>query len=128
MAFSINKFSGLGNIGQDLELREAGDSHVLNFSIACNERFKKRGEDNYTDKTEWIRLVAWGKVAELIAEHAHKGSKLYVEGPLQTRKWEKDGVAQYTTEINVREFVILDGRTNSKSDNGDQKEEDDYPF
>jgi single-strand DNA-binding protein len=140
MAFSINKMSALGNIGTDLEVREAGSSSVLNFSIACNERFKKKGDDEYTEKTEWVRCVAWGKPAEIIAEYASKGSKIYIEGQLQTRKWDKDGVDQYTTEVNVREFVILDGKSggsNSGSgsrpgadpqEGGVKDDDDGYPF
>ena len=135
MAFSINKMSALGNIGTDLEVRDAGGTPVLNFSIACNEKFKKRGETDYTEKTEWIRAVAWGKPAEIIAEYASKGSKIYIEGQLQTRKYEKEGQDHYSTEVNVREFVLLDGKSgNSKSGDGKknvvpvEKDTDDYPF
>lgn len=119
MAYAVNKVILVGNIGSDLELKyTTGGDAVLNFSLATSERFKKKGSEEWTEKTEWHKLVVWRKAAEIIAENAHKGSKLYIEGGLQTRKWEKDGHANYTTEINIREFIILDPKDTSSMDGG----------
>jgi single-strand DNA-binding protein len=143
MAYAVNKVMILGNIGVDLELKEVGETHVLNFSVATSEKYKKKGDSEYTEKTEWHRAVAWGKPAEIIAQFAGKGSKIYIEGQLQTRKWEKDGQDHYSTEINIREFVILDSRSedpnvasekgnkfrHSKTDENSTVDDDDsFPF
>jgi len=110
MAGSVNKAIILGNLGADVELRYTqGGSSVANFRVATSE--------SYTDKagarqetTEWHSVVAWGKLAELCGEYLSKGSKVYVEGRLQTRKWQdKAGADRYTTEINAREVVFVGG-------------------
>ena len=88
-----------GTLGQDPEVRYSGSgTAVANFSVAVKEKYK--GEE----KTEWVRLVAFGAVAENIGKFMHKGQNHTFVGKLQTRKWEKDGVDRYTTEVVVREF------------------------
>lgn len=96
---SLNKFMGIGRIGQKPELKyTASQMAVVNMSIATTESVKD-SSGNYTDKTEWINIVVWGKTAEFVANYLDKGQLVYVEGRLQTRSWEKDNVTQYKTEV-----------------------------
>ncbi len=107
----INKVTILGRLGNDPESRAAGETTVTNFSIATSEKFKNKQGD-VQEKTEWHRIVAWGKLAEICAQYLTKGAQVYVEGKLQTRSWEKEGVKLYTTEIVISEMQML----GSKSD------------
>ncbi len=95
----VNKVIIIGRLGRDPELRfTQGGQAVANFSVATTEHWKgKDGEKN--EKTEWHRIVAWGKTAEFCGEYLKKGRQVYVEGRLQTREWEKDGQKRSTTEI-----------------------------
>ena len=96
---SLNKFIGIGNVTKKPELRYMPNGEaVCNFAIACNETWKdKAGEKK--EKVEFINIVAYRKLAEIIGEYVKKGAAIYIEGRLQTRKWEKDGVTRYSTEI-----------------------------
>lgn len=110
---SVNKVILLGNLGQDPELRNtAGGQSVANFSLATNERWKdKDGEKQ--ERTEWHRVVLWGKVAEIAGEYLSKGDTVYVEGKLQTRKWtDKEGNDRYSTEVvgQTLQFVTTKGK------------------
>lgn len=117
MGKSVNKWIGLGNVGKDPDIRAtSGGSTVANLSIACTDR-RKDAQGNWQDFTEWVPLVAFGRTAEIVRDYAKKGSKLYVEGKIQTRSWEKDGQKHYRTEILVNELVLLDGG-GQKRDNG----------
>ncbi len=114
---SVNKFIGIGNLGRDPETRytQGGDA-VCNFSIACTEKWKdKSGEAQ--EKTEWVRCVAFGRTAEVAGEYLKKGNVTYVEGRLQTRKYEKEGQDHYTTEVVVDRLQLLPQR-----DRGDGEE------
>jgi len=113
MAKGVNKVILVGNLGADPETREAGNSTVCNFRVATNESYKD-STGTLVEKTEWHSVVAWGKLAEICGTYLKKGSRVYVEGSLQTRSYEKDGVTKYTTEIKAREMSIL-----SVSDSGD---------
>lgn len=109
MAKGVNKVILLGRLGGDPESRAVGSTTVANFTIATSESYKDK-DGNKVDKTEWHRIVAWGKLADICAQYLHKGSQVYVEGKLQTRSWEKEGVKQYTTEIVIDEVQMLDGK------------------
>lgn len=140
---SLNSCSFIGNLGKDPEVRYMtnGDA-IANFSIGCNESWKdKTGEKQ--EKTEWVRVSAFGKLAEIIGKYLVKGSQVYVSGKMQTRKWQdKDGSDRYTTEIVANEMKMLGGRgdsskTESKPDRQQQVKadgggfddmEDDIPF
>lgn len=113
MARGVNKAIIVGNLGADPESREAGNSTVCNFRVATNESYKD-STGTLVEKTEWHSVVAWGKLAEICGTYLKKGSQVYVEGSLQTRSYEKDGITKYTTEIKAREMTILSG-----SDSGD---------
>ena len=103
----------VGNLGADPESREAGGSTVCNFRVATNESYKD-STGTLVDKTEWHSVVTWGKLAEICGTYLKKGSQVCIEGSLQTRSYEKDGVTKYATEIKAREMVMLSG-----SDSGD---------
>jgi len=113
---SLNKTMLIGRLGADPEIRHTqnGDP-VANLSLATSEKWKdKSGESN--EKTEWHRIVAFGKLAELCRDYLSKGRQVYVEGKLQTRKWEdKDGNDRYTTEVVAREVVFLGSRDDQAS-------------
>ncbi|AEN74037.1 single-strand binding protein [Rhodothermus marinus SG0.5JP17-172] len=114
MARSINKVILVGNLGQDPELRYTpGGTAVCNMRLATNEVYRD-ADGNMVERTEWHNLVAWGRLAEICNQYLRKGSKVYVEGSLQTRSWEdRDGNTRYTTEIKIREMVMLDPRSDA---------------
>ena len=108
---SLNKAMIIGRLGQDPEVRYTqNNTAVATLSIATNERFKDNmGE--WKERTEWHRVVAWGRKAEVAQEYLKKGSQVYIEGPIQTRKWEdKDGQTRYTTEIKALTLTMLDSK------------------
>lgn len=119
MARGLNKAMIIGNLGQDPELRHTGSgTAVCNMSVATNESYKDASGE-YVDKTEWHRVVAWGKLAEICGEYLRKGSQVYFEGKLQTRSWEdRDGNTKYTTEINAKEMTMLSGDSNNGAKRG----------
>lgn len=122
MARSMNKVFLLGNLGKDPELKylPSGVS-VCNFSIATTKSWKDT-DGNAQEKTEWHNIVSFRKVAELCGEYLKKGSKVLVEGELQTRMWEKDGVKHYTTEVVLNEVTFLDGGKKDSSPSKDSVE------
>lgn len=102
MARGVNKVIIVGTCGQDPETKymPSGDA-VTNLSLATSEQWKDKQTGEKKEKTEWHRVSLFGKVAEIAGEYLRKGSQVYIEGRLQTREWEKDGVKRYTTEIVV---------------------------
>ena len=117
MAKSVNKVILLGNVGKDPEMRSTpGGTLVANFTLATSDR-QKDAQGNYQDRTEWHNLVAFTRTAEIIRDYVKKGSKLYVEGKIQTRSWDdKDtGAKRYRTEIIVNDISLLSGRDEGAS-------------
>lgn len=112
----MNKAMIIGNLGNDPELRYTqNETPVATLSVATTERWKD-SDGNKQERTEWHRVVAWQRLAEVCGEHLNKGDKVYIEGKLQTRKWEdQDGMTRYTTEIVARELEMLGGRQDSSS-------------
>ncbi|MFT7365960.1 MAG: single-strand DNA-binding protein [Marinobacter psychrophilus] len=115
MARGINKVILIGNLGQDPDTRYTPNGNaVVNLSIATDESYKDRQTGQMVPKTEWHKIVMFGKVAEVAGQYLRKGSKIYVEGKLQTRKWQnKDGQDVYTTEVVVDisgQMQMLDSR------------------
>ncbi len=106
---SVNKVILVGNLGRDPELRYTpGGQPVANFSIATSESWNKKDGSGREERTEWHRIVAWGRTAELCAQYLAKGRTVYIEGRLQTREWEnKEGQKQRTTEVvaNTVQFI-----------------------
>ena len=102
MAKGINKVTLLGNLGNDPETRYLPNGNaVTNITLATGDAWKDKQSGQVVERTEWHRVVFFGKVAEVAGEYLRKGSQCYIEGRLQTREWEKDGVKRYTTEIVV---------------------------
>ncbi len=108
----INKVILIGNLGNDPEVRyTADDKAIANINVATTEVWRDRDGGGKQERTEWHRVVFFGRLAEIVAEYLKKGSKVYVEGRLQTRKWQdRDGNDRYTTEVVAREMKMLDGR------------------
>ena len=122
---SVNKVILIGNLGADPEIRYTpSGTAVANFSIATSEQWtNKNGEKE--ERTEWHRIVAWGRLGEICGEYLHKGRQVYIEGRLQTRTWEdRDGNKRYTTEINTLAMQML-GSPRREGDT--QPPEDRYP-
>ncbi len=119
MAYAINKAILIGNLGQDPEMRYTGNgTAVCNMRLATTDRYKDASGE-MVERTEWHNVVAWARLAEVCSEYLRKGSKVYFEGPLQTRSWEdRDGNTRYTTEIRAREMMMLDSRGGNESGNG----------
>jgi len=114
MAGSVNKVILIGHLGADPEIRYTPSGQpVANFRLATSESWNdKQGQRQ--EKTEWHRIVAWGKLAELCGEYLAKGRQVYVEGRLQTRQWDdRDGNKKYTTEIQAQQITFLGGRGES---------------
>jgi len=112
MAKSVNKVILIGNLGKDPEVKVTpSGTPVAKFTLATNERYKDKS-GQWQDRTEWHNLVAWQRTAEIIGEYVKKGSKIYVEGRLQTSSWDdkSTGEKKYRTEIIVNDLVLLSGR------------------
>lgn len=112
MARGINKVILIGNLGNDPEVRYMPSGNaVANFSIATSESWKDKQTGEQQTRTEWHRISCFNRLGEIAGEYLRKGSKVYVEGRLQTRKWQDtNGQERYTTEIIANEMQMLDGR------------------
>jgi single-strand DNA-binding protein len=112
MARGINKVILVGNLGGDPETRYMpSGSAVTNLTVATNESWKDKQTGEQKERTEWHKVAAFGKLAEIMAEYLRKGSQVYIEGKLRTRKWQgKDGNDRWTTEIVADEMQMLGGR------------------
>lgn len=109
MSRSVNKVTLIGTVGRDPEMRfTPGGSAIANFSMATNESYNDKNTGQRVENTEWHRIVAFGKLAEIIQQYVKKGGKLYIEGKLRTNEWEKDGIKRYSTDIIANEMVMLD--------------------
>jgi len=107
----INKVILVGNAGNDPEFRVMPNGNgVANVSLATSETWKDKSTGDQQEKTEWHRVIFFNRLAEIVEQYIKKGSKLYIEGRLQTRSWEQDGVKRYTTEIVASEMQMLDSR------------------
>lgn len=119
MPKSVNKVILVGNVGKDPEVRYSpSGTPVAKFSLATNERFKDRN-DEWQERTEWHSIVAWQRLAEIVGEYVAKGSKLYVEGKIQTSSWEdrQSGDRKYRTEIVARDLLLLGPQENGDGEN-----------
>jgi len=125
---SVNKWIGIGNLGRDPEVRytPSGDA-VCNFSIACTESWKDKQTGERKEQTEWVRISFFGKLAEVCSQYLKKGSQVYIEGSLRTRKWtDKDGQERYTTEIRGDEMKMLGSRNSGGGSSGGSDLADGY--
>ena len=120
----INKVILIGNLGKDPEMRSMPNGEpVTNFSIATSESWKDKATGEKKERTEWHNVVIYKRLAEIAKQYLHKGSKVYVEGSLRTRKWQdkETGKDRYTTEIIVNEMQMLDGKGGGSASMGDSE-------
>lgn len=115
----VNKVILIGNVGQDPETRYMPNGNaVTNITLATSETWRDKNTGEQQERTEWHRVTFFQRLAEIVAEYVRKGSKIYVEGRLQTRSWEQDGIKRYATDIIASEMQMLDSRS-SQGQNGD---------
>jgi len=119
MSKDLNKWMGIGRLGKDPEIRYTQSGKACaSFSIACGDDYKDKQTGQIVEKTEWVNISAFGRLAEIIGDYLKKGSKVYIEGKFTTRKWQdQSGQDRYTTEIVASEMQMLDSRD---SGNGQQ--------
>jgi len=124
MANGVNKVILIGNLGADVEVKFLPNgTAVANFTVATGESWKDKNTGEKVNKTEWHRIVVFRKLAEICGEYLHKGSKVYIEGKLQTRKWQdKEGKDSWTTEVLANEMRMLDARGGDGSSSGGQNQ------
>jgi single-strand DNA-binding protein len=133
VAEGFNKVMLLGNLGADPELRYTkGGQAIMKLRLATTERFKDQSGE-WKDRTEWHRVTMWGKRGEALSKFLTKGSTIFVEGSLRTSSWEKEGVKQYSTEINASNIVLAGGkrgeaRGGDESRGGDGSSRPDHDF
>jgi single-strand DNA-binding protein len=127
---SVNKAIVIGNLGRDPEVRyTAGGQPVANFSVATNERWTDKATGQLQERTEWHRIVVWGKQAESCGEYLAKGRQVYVEGRIQTREWtDKEGKKVSTTEIVANQVVFLGSRDGAGARRGGPPADDIGPM
>ncbi|WP_456387511.1 single-stranded DNA-binding protein [Desulfolithobacter sp.] len=136
----VNKVILIGNLGADPEIRYTqSGTPVANFNLATSETWRNQ-DGTKEERTEWHRIVAWRRLAEICGEYLNKGTRVYIEGSIRTRKWEdRDGNPRYTTEIEAREMKILSPRSGGSGGGGTYAQEqssyepppgvgDDVPF
>lgn len=117
----VNKVTIIGNVGSDPEMKyTASGQAVANFSVATNESWTSK-DGQKQERTEWHRIVAWGRLAEICGQYLSKGRPVYIEGSIRTRQWEdKEGNTRYTTEINARDLQFLGSGSEGEPDNQQQ--------
>lgn len=125
---SLNRCSFIGNLGKDPDMRylPSGEA-VANFSIACTEKWKDKATGETKEATEWVRLCAFSRTAEIAGQYLQKGSPVYVEGRMRTSKYEKDGQERYATEIVVDRMVLLGGKSGDAGETRAQQQAQSYP-
>jgi len=118
---SVNKVILVGHLGADPEVRYTqGGTAVANLRLATNESYNDKNSGERVEKTEWHRIVGWGKLAEIMGEYLKKGRQVYIEGSLQTRQWQdKEGNTRYSTEVKASDMVMLGGRGAGDIQSGD---------
>jgi single-strand DNA-binding protein len=138
MAYSLNRAQLIGNLGQDPELRTTPQgSSVCTLSIATTESYKDKNSGEWKETTDWHKVVFWDKLAETAAQYLKKGSKVFIEGKIKTRSYEKDGSTRYITEVLGLSMIMMGGKSSSgvseeeggyESHASAAAEEDDVPF
>tara|TARA_R110000824_G_scaffold7972_4_gene36391 strand:+ start:6894 stop:7274 length:381 start_codon:yes stop_codon:yes gene_type:complete len=125
----INKATIIGNLGADPDIKETENMVIANLSVATNEKWKDKSGQKQ-ERTEWHRVVFFGRTAEVCREYLRKGSTVFVEGRLQTDKYEKEGQTHYSTKIVGREMKMLGGKASNTESNEPQESgfDDDIPF
>ena len=120
----VNKVILVGNLGQDPEVRYMPNGGaVANITLATSESWRDKATGEMKEQTEWHRVVVWRGLAEVVEKYVKKGSKVYVEGKLRTRKWEKDGIERFTTEILADNLTMLDRATGDQGGHQGQSQQ-----
>src|SRR6266850_3296120 len=120
MGKSVNRVTLVGNLGKDPEIVNSNSgTKIAKFSLATNESFKNK-EGSWTERTEWHNIVVFARLADVVESYVKKGSQVYIEGKIQTRTYEKDGVTKYFTEIVGNELVLLGSKGSSSDISGDE--------
>lgn len=124
---SLNKVMLIGNVGRDPDVRQRESGKVASFTLATTEKFKSR-DGQSQEKTEWHNIVVWGNLADVVENYVRKGSQVYIEGKLQTRKYtDSQGNERYTTEVNVLSLQLL-GRRDEQQQSVQRRPGDDGPL
>lgn len=127
MSRGVNKVILIGRLGDDPDCRYMQNGNaVTNISLATSESWKDKQTGQQQTRTEWHKVCFFGRIAEVVGQYAKKGSKLYIEGKLQTREWEKDGIKRYTTEVVVDitgQMQLLDGRPDGQQQGRQQPQQ-----
>ena len=126
---SVNKAILIGRLGQDPELKDTKNGRqVCTFSVATDDGYKDSNGQK-VDKTTWHNIVAWAKVAEIMAQYLKKGQEVYIEGRIDNRSYDKDGVKMYRSEVVVDRFSFVGSKAdNAGGDSAPQGDDDDLPF
>lgn len=132
----MQKFQAIGNLGRDPETRYSqSGAAITNFSIAVTEKWFDKNTNQKQERTEWINCVSFGKQAETLGKYLAKGSKIYIEGKLETSKYEKEGQTRYSTKVKIREFEFLSQKQEAQGTNdpppaweGSAPDDEDIPF
>lgn len=124
MGRSVNKAMIIGTLGKDPEMKYLpSGSAVVTISVATDESYNNKDTGQKVEATEWHRLTAFGKLAEIIGQYLNKGSKAYFEGRLKTNEYEKDGIKRYSTEIVINEMTMLDASHNAGQQAAQQQQQ-----
>lgn len=112
---SLNKIMLIGRVGQDPQIRQAGDNKVASFTLATSEKYRDRNGE-VKEQTEWHNVVIWGKMAETVEKHVAKGSQLFIGGKIKTEKYTaSDGTDRYTVKVYASSMQLLGGKSDSQS-------------
>lgn len=111
MANDLNRWQGIGRIGKDIDMRYTGDGKAIaSFSMACGESWKNKQTGENQERTEWVNVTAFGKLAEIMGKYLSKGSQVFIEGKLRTEKYQKDGQDRYSTKVIADNMQMLGGK------------------
>jgi single-strand DNA-binding protein len=125
---ALNRVQLIGNIGKEPEISYLPNgTAVAKLSIATTDSYKNKQEE-WQETTEWHKVIVFGTLAQNVEKYLKKGSKVYIEGKLKTRSWEKDGVKHYATDIMGNEMLFLDGKSDKKVEKKQEDDPNDMPF
>ena len=126
----VNQWIGIGRLTKDVDVKfTQSGSEVVNFSIACNEKWVDKSSGEKKELVEYVRVVAFGNLASICSKYLSKGKLVFISGRLQTRSWEKDGITRYTTEIVANNMQMLEKRGQEQEGcSGGQQDDSDVPF
>ena len=129
-AKGVNKCIIVGNLGKEPEMRyTASGAAIANITVATSEVWNDKQSGEKKEKTEWHKVTFFGKLAEIVGQYLHKGSKVYIEGRLETNKWQdKEGNDRYTTSIIAKEMQMLDGKKDGAAQGGNYAPPESAPF